>query len=183
MKKQESVLIHVPPYWAGILISVIAAAIATGLVLWGYEGSSRRYMDSEMYLIIAGFIFVYSCISYTVHTDYLTIKIFGIPVRRIHWICFSGATYVCDRKSRKGVDQPNCILLTLRPANPFLGTSDMLRKYKRSNRFRYIELLIPDGKDQEYVSALEALLREKVIGYHFRNNADYGECKTERDNS
>lgn len=162
MKKKDNQVLNFPPFWAGIIGSIICAVIVLFLLLTGSQSKYPR-IDNRLFLALICCAFIYSCTYYSASKDCLTLRLFGIPLRKIPWSKVSGATYLCNLKTRRGADLLHCVILSLHPAQQFAGqSSDELKLFKQKNRFKYVQLNIPEGKDTEFLEALEQYLEVPI---------------------
>lgn len=162
MKKTHSKLVTVPPDWTWINLSIVFFLIVVPFSIMDVEATFPR-IDSRLLLVIVFCTLIHASVYYSISREYLFVKVFGISVRKIAWSDFSGATYLCSRKSIRGNRRPNCILLSIQPAVPFQGSkAEELEEYKRHNRMRYVQLNIPDGQDTMYISIIEECLHKSI---------------------
>lgn len=153
MDKSAKQVAHIPPYWLGLVATLLAGAMCTSMVLAGIELTNK--MDPEFYAIIYFFFAIISTVCYDLYEDRLVVNVLFIPVRSISWSQISGAVYIpSDWNARKSIRGAS-VIFSVYPCVPYDQSIGSIRSYRWLHLRKTIRIYIGEDKNRQFVNTIK----------------------------
>lgn len=151
-------LYALPPYWVGVWTLLLCEIVLLVMVSLGaWPDIAYSAIKPWMVAIVVAYGFIESAVCFDFFEEYLLVKVFVIPVRKIYWkkvncaVYISGKSYKPLIKSSKDMKRPSFFILSTYPGKPYYPSSSKIRL---RNPFTTIKVKLHKDDDESVVNVL-----------------------------